>query len=70
MYFGEKTLGEKLLDFRIKNGMTLREVSSMTGIAYNHLSLIEHGRVTKLQPKTIKKLTDLFESNGKEGQEN
>ena len=55
----ERTLGEKVAAYRKKNNWTQFELSQRTGIARDHISRIETGRV-KPKLKTIELLENVF----------
>ena len=55
----ERTLGEKVAAYRKKNNWTQLELSQRTGIARDHISRIETGRV-KPKLKTIELLENVF----------
>ena len=55
----ERTLGEKVAAYRKKNNWTQLELSQRTGIARDHISRIETGRV-KPKLKTIELLETVF----------
>ena len=55
----ERTLGEKVAAYRKKNNWTQLELSQRTGIARDHISRIETGRV-KPKSKTIELLENVF----------
>jgi len=55
----ERTLGEKVAAYRKKNNWTQYELSERTGIARDHISRIETGRV-KPKLKTIELLENAF----------
>ena len=55
----ERTLGEKVAAYRKKNNWTQLELSQRTGIARDHISRIETGRV-KPKLTTIELLENVF----------
>lgn len=55
----ERTLGEKVAAYRKKNNWTQLELSQRTGIARDHISRIETGRV-KPKLKTIELLENVL----------
>ena len=55
----ERTLGEKVAAYRKRNNWTQLELSQRTGIARDHISRIETGRV-KPKLKTIELLENVF----------
>ena len=55
----ERTLGEKVAAYRKKNNWTQLELAQRTGIARDHISRIETGRV-KPKLKTIELLENVF----------
>lgn len=54
------TISEKIKHLRVKKGLSLRDLSQKTGIAFSTLSLIENGK-TSPRPKTAKAIADALE---------
>lgn len=56
-----KELVDLIVDYRVRNNLTMKEMAKLCGITYNTLFNIENGKF-KTQRTTIRKILNVIES--------